>query len=72
MTSTGNDDDTCYVEADHDGDEGDHDHDKDDGDGDMMMVIWWWWWYDGWSVDQLLADLRSCLSTAGIGTKISS
>ena len=34
MTNTGNDDDTCYVKADHDGDDGDDEHDEDDGDGD--------------------------------------
>ena len=39
MTNTGNDDDTCYVEADHDGDEGDHDHDEDDGDGDDIYIM---------------------------------
>ena len=60
MTNTGNDDDTCYVEADHDGD-----------DGDMMGGVWTSCWPTSGPATQLLAsELRYHLSLEQNGNRI--
>ena len=70
MTNTGNDDDTCYVEADHDSDDGDGDGDDYD-DGDMMGGVWTSCWPTSGPATQLLAsELRYHLSLEQNGNRI--
>ena len=71
MTDMGNDDDTSYVEADHDGDDGDGEHYEDDGDGDMMDGVWTSCWPTSGPATQLLAsELRYHLSLEQSGNRI--